>query len=227
VTQQALDVSDSLHVSDPTFSTAFPNTTLANQLRQVAKLMKVNQDLGYSFGNQQIFFCQVGGFDTHQNQRTNQGNLLRDFSNAMRAFYDCTVELGLGPNVTTFTLSDFGRTLNPGGSGANSGSDHGWGSHHFVMGDSVVGGNFYGRPMPSSDGGNGTVFPTLRMGSQSPAGPYDADTRGRWIPTVAVEQYAATLASWYGLAPADIPIVFPFLGGSPPRFSPANLGFMG
>ncbi len=92
------------------------------------------------------------------------------------------------------------------GSGAGAvGSDHGWGNHAFIMGGAVRGGDFYGR------------FPTLALG-----GPDDTDTRGRWIPSTSVEQYAATLASWYGLSASDIPLVFPFIN----RFPTANLGFM-
>jgi uncharacterized protein (DUF1501 family) len=130
----------------------------------------------------------------------------------MRAFYDATVEMGIADRVTTFTLSDFGRTLQPSGSGASVGTDHGWGSHLFVMGNAVRGGDFYGVPGP-----NGSVFPTLQLG-----GPDDTDSRGRWIPTASVEQYAATLATWYGLAPADLPTVFPLIG----NFASAGLGFM-
>jgi uncharacterized protein (DUF1501 family) len=115
--------------------------------------------------------------------------------------------------VTTFTLSDFGRTLAPAGSGADTvGSDHGWGNHHLVMGGSVRGGDFFGVP-----GSNGTVFPTLQLG-----GPDDADGRGRWIPTTSVEQYAGTLAAWLGVPSQDLPTVFPLIG----RFSTSNLGFL-
>src|SRR6185295_2110183 len=140
--------------------------------------------------NRQIFFCQLGGFDTHQNQLGTQSSLLVQVSQAIAAFYNSTVELGLDRQVTTFTLSDFGRTFQPAGSGGNVGSDHAWGNHHLVVGGSVRGGDFYGVPGP-----NLTVFPVLQLG-----GPSDTDTRGRWIPTVSVEQYAATLASWYGVA---------------------------
>ena len=116
--------------------------------------------------------------------------------------------------ITTFTLSDFGRTLQPAGTGAAVvGSDHAWGNHQLVVGGAVRGGDFYGVPGP-----NGTVFPVLQLG-----GPSDTDNRGRWIPTASVEQYAATLASWYGVAPANIPVVFPNIG----RFAVPDLGFMG
>ncbi len=112
----------------------------------------------------------------------------------------------MSQQVTTFTLSDFARTFVPNG---NTGTDHAWGGHHFVMGGSVKGGDFYGR------------YPVL-----APNGPDDTDSgsgaRGRWIPTTSVDQYAATLASWYGLGAADMAAVFPNLG----RFETTNLGFV-
>ncbi|HEX8189253.1 MAG TPA: DUF1501 domain-containing protein [Pyrinomonadaceae bacterium] len=180
-----------------------PNTTLGRQLEQVARLVALRDVLGV---RRQIFFCQLGGFDTHSNQRTaGQDALLLQLSQAMRGFWETLGDLGVQNNVTTFTLSDFGRTFQASGSGAAVGTDHGWGNHHFVMGGAVRGGNFYG------------TYPTLALG-----GPDDADTRGRWIPTTSVEQYAATLASWYGLSPGDFPAVFPLLD----RFPSPNLGFM-
>lgn len=210
--QQALDIGRTLN-SDVSLATVFPNTTLGNQLKQVAKVIKFNQVAPQLGLTRQIFFCQLGGFDTHQTQVSNQASLLTQVSQAMSAFYDSTVELGLAQNVTTFTLSDFGRTLQPAGSGAGVvGSDHAWGNHHIVMGGAVNGGDFYGVAGP-----NGSVFPELLLG-----GPNDTDTRGRWIPTASVEQYAATLAGWYGVGAADIPIVFPNIG----RFPTTNLGFM-
>ena len=123
----------------------------------------------------------------------------------MKAFYDATASLGVASQVTTFTLSDFGRTFEPSGSGVGVGSDHAWGNHQLVMGGAVRGGDFYG------------TYPTLALG-----GPDDADSRGRWIPTTSVEQYAATLARWYGLPDANIPDVFPFIN----RFASSNLGFL-
>ena len=210
--QQALDIAQILS-SDVTLSTVFPATTLGNQLLQVAKVMKFNR-MSPALGlNRQIFFCQLGGFDTHQNQVTNQANLLTQLSQAVRAFYEATVELGIDQQVTTFTLSDFGRTLQPAGTGAGVvGTDHAWGNHHLIVGGAVRGGDFYGVAGP-----NGTPFPVLQLG-----GPSDTDSRGRWIPTASVEQYAATLASWYGVSAADLPTVFPNIG----RFSGVNLGFM-
>ena len=215
---QALNASAALN-TNPTLATVFPNSYLGYQLMQVARLIKVKDSLGMK---RQIFFCAVQGFDTHTNQTgtapTNtsssgsggsggQGALLAQLSQAMRAFYDEMVVQGLSNQVTTFTLSDFGRTLQASGSGTTTvGSDHAWGNQSFIMGGAVLGHSFYG------------TYPTLQLG-----GPDDADSRGRWIPTTSVEQYAATLANWYGLAPADVASVFPNLN----RFSPQNLGFLG
>ncbi|MGH9367593.1 MAG: DUF1501 domain-containing protein, partial [Thermoanaerobaculia bacterium] len=207
-TQQAIDIS-SILTTDPVISTVFPGSGLASQLRQVAKVIKIHQTLGVK---RQIFFCSQGGYDTHQDQIGNQGDLLSELSEAMKAFYDATVELQLETQVTTFTLSDFGRTLEPSGSGGSVGTDHAWGNHQLVMGGVVLGGAFYGSVGPS-----GNVFPTMVLGA-----PDDTDSRGRWIPTVAVDQYAATLANWFGLAPADLSYVFPNLG----HFSTPNIGFL-
>jgi uncharacterized protein (DUF1501 family) len=143
-----------------------------------------------------------------------QAGLLRQVSDAMAAFYNATVELGIADRVTTFTLSDFGRTLEASGSGGGVGTDHGWGAHHFVMGGAVRGGNFYGIPGP-----NGTTFPTVALPS-----PDDTDSRGRWIPTAAIDQYGGTLASWFGVATGDLTTVFPNLNRF--AFPAGGLGFM-
>jgi uncharacterized protein (DUF1501 family) len=204
-TEQAIQTSLALATANATLATVFPDTTLGYQLEQVARLIKLRDTLAIK---RQIFFVSLGGFDTHSGQTAanGQGALLTQVSQAMKAFYDATVELGIQSNVTSFTLSDFGRTLQPAGSGAGAvGSDHGWGNHHFIMGGAVRGGDLYGR------------FPTLALG-----GPDDTDTRGRWIPSISVEQYAATLATWYGLSASDLPLVFPLIG----RFPSANLGFL-
>jgi uncharacterized protein (DUF1501 family) len=180
-------------------TTVFPSTGLGGQLRQVARVIAKRSTL---FGMQrQVFFCSLGGFDTHEDQLTPQSNLFKTLSQAMKAFYDATVELTVDSSVTTFTLSDFGRTLVPTGGG----SDHGWGGHQFVMGGAVVGGNFYG------------TFPTL-----TPAGPDDTGSQGRWIPKTALDQYGWTLAKWFGLASADMGTVFPNIA----NFSTQDLGFM-
>lgn len=207
-TTSALQTSAALGSVNPSITTTFPNTSLARQLLQVARLIALRDTLSMK---RQIFFVSIGGFDTHNNQTAanSQSSLLQQVSQAINAFYNATVELGVADKVTTFTLSDFGRTFQPAGSGAAVGSDHAWGNHHFVVGGAVRGGDFYG------------TYPTLVLG-----GPDDTDSgsnpRGRWIPTTSVEQYAATLALWYGLSQSDLPLVFPFVG----RFNSANLGFM-
>ena len=208
LTQQAINVSQQLS-QDPVLTVTFPNTTLGNQLRQVAKLLKFKTQLNMS---RQIFYVQLGGFDTHSGQLTNQNNLFTQVSQALKAFYDETVAQGIASQVTTFTMSDFNRTFNPASSGSNVGSDHAWGGHHLVMGGAVAGGNFYGRPTS-----NGTFFPTLVNGTGD-----DAESRGRFIPSVSVEQYAATLARWFGLSNTDLPLVFPNIN----VFGNSNLGFM-
>ena len=191
----------------------FPNTSLGNQLKQVARLIKKRTDLDI---NRQIFYVQIGSFDTHNNQLTGQGNLLTQFSQAVRAFYDEMTAQGAQSQVTVFTMADFNRTFNPAGSGGTVGSDHAWGNHLFVIGDSVIGGNFYG-----TNSTNGTPFPSLAFN-----GPDDADSgtnaRGRWIPTTSVDQYAATLARWYGLPENQMSAVFPNIN----NFGNSNLGFM-
>jgi uncharacterized protein (DUF1501 family) len=207
-TEQAVDIGDVLQ-TDPVITTAFPDSGLGNQLLQVAKVIAIHQALGMK---RQIFFCQQGGYDTHQDQINNQGDNLQELSEAMKAFYDATVELQLQNQVTAFTLSDFGRTLQPSGTGGDVGTDHGWGNHQFVVGGAVQGGHFYGVVGPS-----GNVFPTMVLNA-----PDDTDDRGRWIPSVAVDQYAATLATWFGVAAPDLPYVFPNLG----NFSASNLGFL-
>ena len=215
---QALLASAALNSNSPnTFPATVIATSIGRQLQQVAKVIKLQATLGLS---RQIFFVSLGGFDNHTNQTGtnptlpagggansgNQGNLYLQLSQAIRAFYDEMVLQNQSDNVTSFTLSDFTRTFQPAGSGAGTvGSDHAWGGHHFIIGGSVRGGNFYG------------TFPTQTLG-----GPDDTDARGRWIPTTSIDQYAATLAQWFGLPAAQLSTVFPFLS----RFPSSNLGFM-
>lgn len=195
----------------------FPNTDLGRQLKQVARLIKKRTDLNI---NRQVFFVELGGFDTHQNQLNGQNGQtaqLAQLSQAMRAFYDEMGAQGIQDKVTQFTLSDFGRTMNPAGTGSGVGTDHAWGNHMLVLGGSVIGGNFYGSTRPD---GSGNYYPTLTLG-----GPDDVDTggaRGRWLPTTSVDQYAATLGRWFGLSDTDLPSIFPNIGA----FASSNLGFM-
>lgn len=202
--QGALDVGALLQDGGDPAIPAFPaNNPLADQLRQVAKLIALRDVFEV---NRQIFFCSLGGFDLHNAQAAAHATLLGRLSGAMQAFHEATIALGVESQVTTFTLSDFARTFKPNG---GAGTDHAWGSHQLVMGGAVRGGDFYG------------VFPTL-----APDGPDDADggsgARGRWVPTTAVDQYGATLARWYGVPDADLPAVFPNIG----RFATSDLGFL-
>jgi uncharacterized protein (DUF1501 family) len=212
ITQNALDVSIALGSSDPPLTTLFPNTSLGNQLKQVAKVMSFIKNTPSLGVNRQIFFALLGGFDTHIGQGqfgTNNGQLglLSQVSQAIGSLYQATVELSLQNQVTIFTSSDFSRTFVPGG--GQTGTDHAWGSHQFVVGGAVNGGNFYGQ------------YPALVLGDvlDIEAG---SGARGRWIPTTSVDQYAATLANWYGLAASDRTLVFTNIG----NFSPQTLDFM-
>ena len=172
----------------PALATVFPNNGLANQLKQVAQIISVRATLGLQ---RQIFFVSLGGFDTHSDQLNAQTGLYTQLSQAMNAFYQATVEIGAASQVTSFTLSDFNRTYQP---DSTSGTDHAWGGHHLIMGGGVHGGDFFG------------TFPTLALG-----GPDDATNEGRWIPTTSLDQYAATLANWFGVPTADLPTIFPNL----------------
>jgi uncharacterized protein (DUF1501 family) len=174
-------------------------TNIGNQLQQVAKLIEARNTIGLK---RQVFYVTLGGFDTHTNELNTHDNLYGQLSAALKAFYDSTVQMGVASQVTTFTMSDFGRTLKQASGG---GSDHGWGSHHLVMGGGVNGGDFYGK------------FPNHALG-----GPDDVSTNGRFIPTTGVDQYGATLARWFGVAQGDLATVFPNIA----RFGNTNLGFM-
>ena len=174
-------------------------SVLGRQLLQVARIIEARSVLG---ATQQIFFVSLGGFDTHNDQINRQSPLLAEVSASLAAFYSATVQLGVASQVTTFTLSDFGRTLAPASGG---GSDHAWGNHQLVLGGAVKGRQTYG------------TFPTLALG-----GPDDFTAQGRWIPTTSTDQYAATLARWFGVSPGDLATVLPNVG----RFPSEDLGFL-
>jgi uncharacterized protein (DUF1501 family) len=201
-------------------NTAFPNTSIGRQLKQVARLIKDSAALNT---NRQVFFVQIGGFDSHTNELPTHVNLYTQASQAMRSFWDEMVAQGIQDSVTLFTLSDFNRTMNPAGSGSGVGTDHAWGNHMFVMGGSVLGGDFYGSLRPD---GTGTYFPNFTTLGQADDADSGANARGRWIPTTSVDQYAAVMAKWFGL-PQDAPTlasVFPNLTNFPGTFS--QLGFL-
>jgi uncharacterized protein (DUF1501 family) len=180
----------------PAFTTAFDTTSLSTQLQMVAKLIAARQALG---ATRQVYFVSIGGFDLHDLLVTQHPGLLTQISDAMASFYAATTELGVADKVTTFTASDFGRTLTSNGDG----SDHGWGSHHFVMGGAVKGGRFYGT-----------------LPSVSVNGPDDVG-QGRLLPTTSVDQLAATLATWMGVSATDLPLVLPQIG----NYSQRDLGY--
>ena len=180
-----------------TLATVFPDTGLGRQLRMIARLVAARDKLGLP---RQCFFCSIGGFDTHgDDQMQRQNELLGEISAAVTAFYAATEELAVANNVTLFSASDFGRTFQSNGQG----SDHGWGSNHFVVGGSVKGGGIVG------------AYPNLTVN-----GPDDVGS-GKWIPTTAVDQMGATLGKWFGAGPA-LNDIFPRLS----HFT-ADLGFMG
>lgn len=151
-----------------------------------------------------------GGADLHDNLVAQQPNLMRRVSEAMTAFYDATVELGVADKVTAFTASDFGRTLSSNGDG----SDHGWGSHHFMVGGAVKGRAFYGKTPPVS------ITNTADANDQWHVG------QGRLLPSTSVDQYAAILAKWFGVSNTELAGVLPNLSHFGGADYPTDLGFM-
>lgn len=204
VMQQALQASSLLNNALKSSSSvaglfAGQNNTIAQQLQAVAKMIEARYSLGVS---RQIFFVSLGGFDTHNDQINRQGTLLTQLGSALKSFYQATQQLGVVNQVTSFTASDFARTLRPASGG---GSDHAWGNHQFVLGGAVKSG-VYG------------VMPTLHLG-----GPDDVSDEGRWLPTTSVEQMGASLATWFGVSSADLGSVFPHLI----NFKTMNPGYFG
>ena len=191
----------------PQPATVFPAEGLGQQLKMVARLIKGQAILGVK---RQVFFVSLGGFDLHDNLIAKHPALLAQVSAAMTAFYNATVELGVANKVTAFTASDFGRTLTSNGDG----SDHGWGSHHLVVGGAVKGNAFYGTPPPVS------VASTTSPADQWHVG------QGRLLPSTSVDQYAATLAKWFGVADGELPGILPNITHFGGAGYPVNLGFM-
>ena len=183
----------------PVINTVFPTANaLADQLKLVARMISTSLEVG---AKRQVFFVSMGGFDTHDGLASIHPGLLTSVAGAMSAFYNATVELGVANQVTSFTASDFGRTLT-----ANDGSDHGWGSMHFMLGGAVNGGRFYGTaPVVANDGA-------------------DDVGQGRLLPSTSVDQYAATLGKWFGISNSDLLTVLPNLANW--NASQRTLGFV-
>ena len=193
--------------SNAPFNTFSASNSLASQLRMVARIIASRSSLG---NKRQVFFVSMGGFDLHDNLLGNHATNMQRVSDAMTAFHKTTVNLGIDQSVTAFTASDFGRTLSSNGDG----SDHGWGNHHFIVGGAVKGKAFYGK--------------APGMGVGNTGGPADQDHvgQGRLLPTASVDQYAATLARWFGVADSEMSGVLPNLGSFGGADYPTNLGFM-
>ena len=217
VTENALATGDLLNASIAAsaasnyWTVPFPTTTLGSQLKMVARLIQARSPLNMK---RQIFFTSVGGYDTHTSQvgttaaptDTTVGshaNLLTEVADAVFAFQRAMEQISAGDKVTSFTMSDFGRTFRTNGQG----SDHAWGSHHIVVGGAVNGKRTVG------------TFPVL-----STTGPdaVPSSNEGRWIPSTSVDEYSATLAKWFGVSQSNLGVVFPNLG----RFASPDLGFM-
>ncbi len=214
ITRRAVEaqVQMSAALAGVALQTPFPGTnTLAAELRVVAQTMAARGALG---NRRQVFLVSLGGFDFHDGLMVDQPVLLGKVSEALSAFHQATVELGVADQVTTFTASDFGRALASNGNG----TDHGWGGHHFIVGGAVRGQQFYGTSPPISIGETGAPQDQWHIG------------QGRLIPSTSVDQYAATLARWFGVANTELAGILPNLGqfgaaaGAPAY--PTDLGFM-
>jgi uncharacterized protein (DUF1501 family) len=182
--------------SAPALNTVFPQSNLGTQLQTVARLISARDRLDMQ---RQIFFVAAGGFDSHDNQNEDQPGLLGDVSDCIGAFYNATLELGVAESVTAFTQSDFGRTLTSNGDG----TDHAWGGNQLVVGGAVRGQDVYG------------AYPLLELD-----GPEDVGG-GRFIPSTSADQYAATLAAWFGIEDSELDVVAPNIG----NFAQRSLGF--
>ena len=193
---ETIDLVSGALAQAPVLNTAFPASQLGNQLRTVAEMIAVRDVMQME---RQIFFVAAGGFDTHDDQVINQPGLLGGISDSMTAFYDAMVELNIADSVTAFTQSDFARTLTSNGDG----TDHAWGGIQMVVGDAVQGRSLYG------------TYPDLAINSDDDVG------GGRFVPTTSADQYAATLARWFGVDDLDLPTVAPNIG----NFGIQDLGF--
>lgn len=203
VTKRSIDadvILTSALAGAPAITTSFPaSNSLADQLKMVARMISSSSAVG---AKRQVFFVSMGGFDTHDALLADHPGLLTTVADAMAAFYNATIELGVADQVTAFTASDFGRTL----SGNADGSDHGWGSMHFMVGGAVKGQRYYGTaPVVANNG------------------PDDVG-QGRLLPTTSVDQFAATLGKWMGVSDTDLLTLLPNLANY--NVSARNLGFV-
>jgi uncharacterized protein (DUF1501 family) len=173
------------HFVHPTTGAAL-TSDISRQLLRAARMIEARNSLGHA---KQTFFVSQGGYDTHVNQLASHNNLYGDLANALAAFYNAMKALGLQDNVTAFTMSDFGRVFK---GNASNGTDHAWGSNHLVIGGALANGKVHGR------------YPDLTFG-----GPEDTSNDGRWIPSIATEEYVGAIARWYGVSAADLPYIFP------------------
>lgn len=210
VTKRAIDAEAAVTAAMalPALSTPFGTDSLSQQMKMVARLIKARDTLG---ARRQVFLVSIGGFDLHDNLIAQHPTILGRVSDALAALYNATVEMGVANQVTAFTASDFGRTLASNGDG----SDHGWGSHHFVVGGAVNGKAFYGTPPPISVGSS-TTLPD----DQWHVG------QGRLLPSTSVDQYAGTLAKWFGVDAGEMATVLPNLANFGGAGYPTDLGFM-
>jgi uncharacterized protein (DUF1501 family) len=202
IVKRAIDANDQLTAALganplPAGTTFDTTNSLATQLKMVAQLIASRNTLS---SKRQVFFVTLGGFDTHDNLTTDHPALMTKVANAMASFDDAMTKLGTQNMVTSFTASDFGRTL----TGNGDGSDHGWGSHHLIMGGAVKGKRFYGTPPEVASNGPDDIG------------------QGRLVPTTSVDQLAGTLATWFGVSGTDMKTVLPNLG----NFSTRNIGFL-
>ncbi len=196
--QDTLDIFLPAIANARSIPTAFPASSLGEQLRKVAQIISIQQNLGVG---RQVFYVASGDYDTHSSQSQDMPRLHTDLAASISAFYSALSDLGMNQQVTLFTASDFGRTTVDNGDG----TDHGWGGHHFVVGGSVNGNRIYGT-IPEADLGAETY----------------TNSRGRLIPSVSVDQYAATLGTWFGLSNSELEDVLPNLR----NFDQTNLGFI-
>ncbi|HNP36372.1 MAG TPA: DUF1501 domain-containing protein [Woeseiaceae bacterium] len=200
VQQRAIKAADAVSMAiagAPAMNTVFPGSQLGQQLETVAKLIAVRDELQMQ---RQVFFVAAGGFDSHDKQNEDQPALLGGVSESIKAFYDASVELGFSDQVTTFTQSDFGRTLTSNGDG----TDHAWGGNQIVVGDAVQGRRIIG------------TYPLLEIDGADDVG------GGRMIPGTSADQYAATLAKWFGIDDSELSVVAPNIN----NFAVRDLGFM-